>query len=152
MKIKDFKPDWNFVRGKTFEFLNSVPNEKWTWRPNDELGTFGMQVRHMIVSQEAYISGLQSGKVDFSKKDFDSEWENDKEKALAKLKKIDEELFKILETINENKEILFVDGIIGEKKIPASTVLDYMLQHEIYHQGIFTTYGRLAGFGKFRFM
>ena len=152
MTIKDFKPDWNFVRGKTLEFLNSVPDENMTWKPNDELGTFGMQVRHIIVSQGAYISGLQSGKIDFSKKDFEPEWEKNKERALAKLKKIDEELFKILDTISEDKEILFVDGIIGEKRIPASTVLDYILQHEIYHQGIFTTYGRLAGLGKFRFM
>jgi uncharacterized damage-inducible protein DinB len=152
MKIQNFVEDWAFVRGKTLEFLATIPDDKMTWKPHDQLGTFGMQIRHVIKSQEAYLNGMKNETVEFSNKKFDPALETDKQKAIDYLKKLDGELIDFLNTADENKEIIFVDGVIGEKKIPITTVLDYMINHEIYHQGIFTCYGRLAGLGKFLFM
>ena len=65
---------------------------------------------------------------------------------------MDEELIKSLEKVDFKKEIIFVDGVTGEEKIKLSEMLVYFLEHEYYHQGIFTCYGRLAGLGKFLFM
>jgi hypothetical protein len=35
--------------------------------------------------------------------------------------------------------------------LPVHALLTYLQSHELYHQGIFTCYGRLAGLGKFSF-
>ena len=69
-KIERFVEEWKEIRGKTLEFLESVPNDKMTWKPHELLGTFGMQLRHIIKSQEAYIDGIKRGRVDFSNKEF----------------------------------------------------------------------------------
>lgn len=150
--IQAFLKDWKQIRGKTLDFLQTMPQEKMTWRPHELLGTFGMQIRHIGKSQESYINGIKSGKIDFSDKKFDPEIEKNKEKALLHLKKLDEELVKTISDADPGKEIIFIDGVLGELRIPLRTVLSYLVDHEYYHQGIFTCYGRLAGLGKFLFM
>jgi len=152
MGIKEFKKDWKEIRGRTLKFLESVPEDKWNWRPHELLGTFGMQVRHMVKSQEAYIKGMKNGTVSFDDKDFDSEIEKDKEKGIGKLRELDEELLGSLKELEGDKEILFRDGVVGDEKVKLETVLQYLIEHEYYHQGIFTCYGRIAGMGKFLFM
>lgn len=152
MKIKDFIQDWKEVRDKTYEFLETVPQDKMNWSPHKDLGTFGMQIRHIGVSQRAYITGIKSGKIDFSDKNYDKEVEKDKIKAINFLKQMDEELIIVLKSVKGDKMIEFHDGVYGIKKIPVEIVLDWIIQHETYHQGIFTCYGRLAGLGKFRLM
>ena len=110
MKVEEFIEDWKAFRGKTYEFLETVPIDKMSWRSHKDLGTFGMQIRHIGVLQRAYINGIKSGEIDFH------------------------------------------DGVYGIMNVDVETVLDWLLQHEAYHQGIFTCYGRLAGLGKFRLM
>jgi len=151
-EIKKFIEDWKNIRGKTYEFLENLPSEKMSWRPHELLGTFGMQIRHMGKSQEAYIEGIKKGKIDFSDKSFNSELEVNKELSIQNLKDLDKELLKLLESIDVNKEIIFVDGVHGESKESINEILHYLIEHEYYHQGIFTCYGRLAGLGKFLFM
>lgn len=150
--IKEWIKEWKEIRGRTLEFLEKVPPEKWGWSPHELLGTFGQQIRHMAVSQRSYINGIKIGKIDFNDKSFNEEVEKDKEKAMNWLKELDSELFNLLEKEDENKEIIFVDGVVGEHTVSLSTVLSYLIEHEFYHQGIFTCYGRIAGLGKFTFM
>ena len=151
-EIKQFLEEWQSIRTRTVRFLESVPKEKWNWQPHELLGTFGMQVRHMCVSQRSYITGLKSGRIDFSNKQYDKIVEQDKDKAIQWLKQLDSELFELLETADPKKEVLFVDGVEGESTISLITVLSYLSDHEFYHQGIFTCYGRISGLGKFLFM
>ncbi len=151
-KIEPFKKDWKEIRGRTYEFLDNIPNNKITWKPHKDLGTIGQQIRHIGVSQRSYINGIKIGKIDFNDKIFNPEIEKDKEKAINFLKDLDNKLFNILDNVNIDKKIIFVDGIAGESVINLKTVLNYLIEHEVYHQGIFTCYGRLLGLGKFRFM
>ena len=144
--------EWKQVRGKTYEFLETVPGERIIWSPHKDLGTFGMQMRHLGVSQRSYIAGMVSGKIDFSNKSYDKEIEKDKQKSLKFLKNLDEEMIEVLKSVKGTKIIDFHDGVYGVKKVNIETVLDWLLQHECYHQGVFTCYGRLAGLGKFRLM
>ena len=60
-ELKQFKEDWKQIRSKTYEFLETVPQSKISWSPHKDLGTFGMQIRHIGVSQRAYIKGINSG-------------------------------------------------------------------------------------------
>ena len=152
MRIADFTKDWEEIRGKTYEFLGTIPENKITWRPHKDLGTFGMQIRHLGTSQRAYIEGIKSGKIDFHDKVFDKEIEKNKSKAIEFLKGLDDELVALLKKTKESKKIEFHDGVYGIKKVYIENILDWLIQHETYHQGIFTCYGRLAGLGKFRLM
>lgn len=151
-EIEGFWKEWQSVRGRTLKFLESVPKDKWTWKPHGLLGTFGMQVRHIGVSQRAYLEGIRSKKVEFSNKQFDKELESSKDKAIAWLKELDKELYELLNKQNPEEQIVFVDGVEGEHTVSLLMVLSYLSDHEFYHQGIFTCYGRLAGLGKFTFM
>ncbi len=152
MGIIDFLASWKSCRGKTYEFLETIPEDKITWKPHKDLGTFGMQIRHIGVSQQAYINGMKSGKIDFKNKKYDKDVELDKKKAISFLKSIDKELITFLDSADVNKKIEFHDGVYGVSTISLGTVLEWLMQHESYHQGIFTCYGRLAGLGKFRLM
>ena len=72
-EIKKFIEDWKKIRGKTLDFLEKIPDKKMNWSPHKLLGTFGMQIRHIGKSQESYIKGIKSGKINFSNKSFDLE-------------------------------------------------------------------------------
>ena len=148
----EFIKDWKQIRGKTLEFLESLPEELIMWRPNELLGTFGMQIRHMCKSQEAYIKGVKSGRIDFSDKKYDKSIEKDKKKLLSWMNKLDKELISLVKKEQMSKQVVFIDGVYGEQKVPLSMILTWLIQHETYHQGVFTCYGRLAGLGKFTFM
>ncbi len=91
-QLKIFIKDWKQIRGKTYEFLENLPEGKLKWKPHKLLGTFGMQFRHMIVSQKAYITGIKIGKIEFADKAFDKEWETSKREIIAALKALDKEL------------------------------------------------------------
>ena len=140
------------MRAKTYEFLKTLPQEKMKWKPHDLLGTFGMQLRHMTKSQEAFVEGLKSGTIEFTNKTFAPELETDKSAALKRFKQLDKELAAVVSKLKPTTKITFVDGVHGTFKVDVVTVLSYLADHEFYHQGIFTCYGRLAGMGKFTFM
>jgi uncharacterized damage-inducible protein DinB len=152
MDKKDFVKSWKAVRGKTYEFLETVPSNRISWRPHKDLGTFGMQIRHIGVSERAYIKGIRSGKIDFNDKTYDKKIEKDKNKAIDFLKKQDKELIQLLKSSSFNKKIEFHDGVYGVSTATVETILYWLIEHETYHQGVFTCYGRLAGLGKFRLM
>ena len=151
-ELKGLVKDYKDTRERTIKFLESVPEGKWTWKPHKLLGSFGMQVRHMTNSEKSYIKGVMKGKIDFSEKSFDKEIETNKKKGINRLKELDKELFKLIESIDSNKKIIFVDGVAGTSEETLSNILHYLIEHEFHHQGIFTCYGRLAGMGKFLFM
>ena len=152
-EVKNILDDYKEIRNRTIQFLEKVPKERWTWKPHELLGSFGMQVRHMSTSQQSYLEGIKKGKIDFSQKEFDKEIETNKEKAIKRLKELDKELTKLINSMNDfNKKITFVDGVSGTSEATLANILNYMIDHEFYHQGIFTCYGRLVGMGKFLFM
>ena len=152
-ETKELIKSYKEIRERSIEFLENVPKEKWTWKPHELLGSFGMQVRHMTTSQKSYIEGIKKGKIDFSQKSFDKEIETNKEKAINRLKELDQELFNLIDSIGDfNKKIIFIDGVSGTSEETLADIIHYMTEHEFYHQGIFTCYGRLAGMGKFLFM
>ena len=151
--IKDLIEDYKSIRDRTIKFLKKVPDDKWTWKPHELLGSFGMQVRHISTSQQSYVEGIKKGKIDFSQKEFDKEIETNKDKAIKRLKELDKELFDLIGSIKDfNKKITFVDGVSGTSEETLTNIINYMIEHEFYHQGIFTCYGRLAGMGRFLFM
>ena len=151
-KIKSLLKNYKDIRGRTIKFLESVPEDKWTWSPGELLGTFGMQIRHMANSENCYIEGIKKKKIDFEQKTFGKELEEDKRKAVEKLKELDDELLKAIESFNPEEKITFVDGVSGTSEEEIEDIINYLIEHEFYHQGIFTCYGRLAGMGKFLFM
>lgn len=152
MTSDQFKEEWNKIRGRTLKFLESIPKDKVSWKPHKELGTIGMQIRHIGVSQKAYIEGIKNGEVNFSDKLFDPDVEKDLQKGIDFLKSLDKELLELLRDLDINKKIKFVDGVEGTSNITVAEVLEYLIDHEYYHQGIFTCYGRLLNLGKYRFM
>src|SRR3989344_2310424 len=90
MKISDFLHDWKEIRGKAYEFLEKIPENKMMWSPHNDLGSIGMQIRHMGVSQRAYINGIRSGTINFNDKTYNKEVEKNKAEAIKLYGKVPE--------------------------------------------------------------
>ena len=95
---------------------------------------------------------MKNGKVIFDVKTPGSDVEKNKSAAITRLQEVDRDLEAFLHKADPDSQIKFIDGVYGEQNVSLSTVLRYLLDHEMYHQGILTCLGRLAGLGKFRFM
>src|SRR3989344_6338114 len=116
-EIKQALDEYKLARTKTYEFLKTLPQEKMTWRPHEQLGTFGMQLRHMTKSQQAYVEGIKKGTIDFSDKSFSSDIETSKVAVLKRFKELDQELVDILKTLKPTTKIIFNDGVHGTFQI-----------------------------------
>ena len=135
-----------------------VPKTIWSRKnPADERNRIDLALRCLLIVGEGRNILVDVGigdkfskkyseiyKIDFSQKDFDKEIETNKDKAIERLKKLDKELFDLINSIKDyDKKIIFVDGVSGTSEETLTNVINYMIEHEFYHQGIFTCYGRL---------
>lgn len=151
--IKQVLEDWNWTRGLTYKFIDSIPNDKLSFSPGKEFGTIVQQLRHMGAVQECYIIGLETGKIDFSKKRKDKKIESSKKNIKGYLKKLDIRQKKILNKLSKKDLDKIIEWKVWED-IPNPTthqVLLYLIQHETFHQGILQLYASLARFKTVRF-
>ena len=153
-KLKRFiDEDWNWTRGLTYKFIDSIPPEKLSFSPSREFGSTGKQLRHMGAVQECYLQGMTAGKIDFSKRRRDEAIEKSAGLIVKYFQKLDTDLKQLLESIGDNDLEKEIEWIVWEDLPNPSLyqVLNYMNQHEIFHQGILQLSASVAGFKTVRF-
>ena len=151
MKWKEqFLGDWEYSRKDTIKFIETVPEDKLGFSPHKDWGSIGRQLRHMADVQECYIKAIDTKKVTFQNKRKDYSMETDKQKLIDYMKKLDKQLKEKIKKLSENDLLTKVDWEeVGNPSI--AVMLNYMKDHEIYHQGILQVYASLAGFQTPRF-
>ena len=151
MKWKEqFFGDWEYSRKDTIKFIETVPEDKLGFSPHKDWGSIGRQLRHMADVQECYIKAIDTKKVTFQNKRKDFSMETDKQKLIDYMKKLDKQLKEKIKKLSENDLLTKVDWEeVGNPSI--AVMLNYMKDHEIYHQGILQVYASLAGFPTPRF-
>ncbi|MEK6951564.1 MAG: DinB family protein [Nanoarchaeota archaeon] len=150
---KQFFEDWVWTRGLTLKFVETIPEDKFNFSPGGNFGHLGKQLRHIGAVQECYLVGFETGKIDFSKKIKDVSLEKSKIQLVKYFTKLDNRFENWFKTL----DIKDLDRVINWKvweDLPNPTIsqaLYYMLEHEIFHQGILQLYAELAGFETIRF-
>ncbi len=146
--IEIFIKDWRWVRGLTYEFIKMIPTEKLMFSPHKDFGSLGRQLRHVADIQECYLKGFINGELDFKNRRRDRSMEHNQKKLLKFFEDLDEKLYKFLSTHTEKE----LDNVIiwnVWENLPNPTIKEcllYLIEHEVYHQGIWTLYGKLGNF------
>jgi len=151
--INDFLNEWNWIRGLTIKFIESIPEDKLTFYPSKNFGSLGTQLRHIVTVQECYLNGFEKGRIDFSKKRKDKTIESSKKKLLEYAKLQDERLKKIVSQFSKKDLQKIIKWKVWEP-LPNPSISQcfvYMIEHESYHQGILQLCADLAGFKTIRF-
>lgn len=141
-EIVTFETGWQFVRGLTYEFIDTVPEERWEFTPHPRYAPFCKQVRHMVCVQGVYIAGLRDRATDFGAKHSHYGGPLDRASLVAALHRKDEDLRAALREIPDEGEIVI--EFYGPS--PLASYLSAIPLHEGIHQGQWSFYATLGGF------
>ncbi|HLE12139.1 MAG: hypothetical protein A2504_17835 [Bdellovibrionales bacterium RIFOXYD12_FULL_39_22] len=143
--INEFKKSWNFIRGMTYEFIDSVPADKWFFTFSEKHSPLCKQFRHMVWISGLYNDALKNRKIDLSKKKTFYDGNLNKSDIVTALKQKDVELESILEDLKSTKLDSFSMEFFGTT-IGFTEFCDVIIQHESIHQGLWSAYATLAEF------
>jgi hypothetical protein len=87
--IETFEANWRFVRGRTYEFIDAVPDDRWEFSPHARYAPFHKQVRHMVCVQGVYNADLSDRVTDFGRKHTHYDGGLDRESLKAALEQKD---------------------------------------------------------------
>lgn len=78
--VKEFIGQLEFVKGRIMQLAEAMPEDKYTWRPDDEVRSVGEVYVH-IADANIYFLSLMTG----NETEYEAENNNDKKTALKKL-------------------------------------------------------------------
>jgi uncharacterized damage-inducible protein DinB len=135
-ELKSKVANWKLFRNLTYDLLESLAEKNLIETVGKNMGSLGKQFRHLGDVQLCYNEAIKTGKIDFSKYRRDYSIENSKLKLRQFLEEMDEEMYSLIEK-NNTVEIDW-----GFTKISLIEHLDFLIQHEILHQGELIVYIR----------
>jgi uncharacterized damage-inducible protein DinB len=132
--------------------LESIDSNYLESIPIKNVGSFGKQFRHMLDVRNSYLDALQSGTLDFYRKDVNHLLENNKQELLKELKLVIEKFSRIVLAYSSQKvSDKWIDctpsiKYLGEnfRNISPLQLTDMMTEHEIFHEGELALYYRAA--------
>src|SRR5256885_14165618 len=65
-EIAQWVDAWRQTRALTYDFLRALPYAVMNFSPHPEFGTLARQIRHAADIESAYVTAIQSGKMDFA--------------------------------------------------------------------------------------
>ena len=128
--------------------LESIDCEFLEASPVKNAGTFGKQFRHILDIRKCYLDALQSGTLDFYRRDVDHSLESNKQVLLKELKSVLVEICRIVSAYDERNVVdKWIDctpaaKYLGEnhKKISPLQVISLITEHEVFHEGELALY------------
>src|SRR5437879_10721822 len=66
LEVAQWVEAWRHTRGLTYDFLRALPYAVMNFSPHPAFGTLARQIRHAADSESAYVTAIQSGKMDFA--------------------------------------------------------------------------------------
>jgi hypothetical protein len=140
-----FREAWGDLRRLTYEFIEAVPDHRWSYSPHPSYAAFCKQVRHLVCVQGVYHQGLTERKVDFARKHSHYSGSLERTELLAALHAKDAELDAILARLGDEGAAGLVIEFFGHRWGFARYGA-VMLQHEAIHHGEWSFYAALGGF------
>lgn len=142
--IQTFERTWEFVRQLTFDFIDAIPEDRFSFSPHERYGSFDKQIRHMVCVEGVYIAGLRDGTTDFGKKHSHYSGALDRSSLVAALSEKDADLAATLRGIEERGEEDMVIEFYGQQTLGG--FLQVIITHESIHHGEWGVLATLAGF------
>lgn len=135
--------NWSYHNNRTLEFLNFVTQKDLSYKPTSSSKTLGWLLNHVADVREIYVRAFENnGNVSWDEKLENSDNETDIDKLRTYYHSIEDRFNNIIKKVN-GEDILNWDEMDNPT---VSLALQYMTEHEIYHQGIWSVY--IEGIGK----
>jgi uncharacterized damage-inducible protein DinB len=143
--VEEFRGSWNFIRGMTHQFIETVPPQHWEYAPHASVSPLCKQFRHLVWVSGLYNDALTNLQTDLSRKKQGYSGSLDKPELAQALKEKDAELGRILDRLKtQDLESYRVDHFGTFMTFNEFTHV--LIQHESLHQGMWALYARTAGF------
>jgi DinB superfamily len=143
--LESFREAWQDVRKLTYEFVGSLPAERWSYSPHPAYAPLCKQVRHLVCVQGVYQQGFVEGRADFARKHEHYRGSLERAELLAALLAKDAELDAILGRMGDAGAARFELDFFGRKR-SFSRYAAILVQHESIHHGEWALYAALGGF------
>ena len=66
--FEDYADEFSYLRKMTLSLAKIIPEHLWDFCPHPDYGTFGRQLRHMVLVDDVFLGACKDGKMDFSRK------------------------------------------------------------------------------------
>lgn len=144
-ELEKFLQTWDMEAKNTVKLLESLPADKYEFRPDPQGRSLGELAWH-IAEVDAYPAyGIEVNKVDFSRKPPNIERPRDVKSLAPGFKRVHEQAVAIIRKLKPedmNREIEFFGG----RKLRIGDILwGAQLYHTIHHRGQLALMCRLAG-------
>lgn len=128
---------WLYIKERTNGLLSRISDKDLDYKPIETMGTLGRQLRHTADVRDIYIRSLENGEgVSWATKRMEREFETSVNRLIEYFNDLDERFNKIVVSIDLEKTIKW--GDMGDPT--AVACIEYMTQHEIFHQGVWVSY------------
>jgi hypothetical protein len=102
------------------------------------------QFRHVLCVQGVYVEGIRHRVTDFGTKHSHYDGPLDREALIEGLQRMDENLLRVLQTIDKDAENAYLIEFYGTQQL--GTFLNTILYHEALHQGQWSFFATLGEF------
>lgn len=123
------------------EVMRRLSDEAYTTCPeNPYRGGVGVQFRHCLDFYDCFLRGLESGRIDYSRRERDPRVETDRHHSIARFQEICEQLADLsTERVERPVEVKSEDVIPGQPEWSSSSPareLQFLISHTIHHYAL----------------
>jgi uncharacterized damage-inducible protein DinB len=139
---KDWIDQWKDVTGRVIGVAEAMPAEKYDYKPTEEVGTFGDQVKHVCMAMRILLANAEGKQIPLEEVNLDNL--KTKDEILAELRKrVDDGAAVIKRVAGKN------DGEVVESQFFGKTTRRFLIiqaiAHDNNHYGQMVMYLRLNG-------
>ncbi|WDF67136.1 DinB family protein [Sphingobacterium oryzagri] len=140
----DLISDWKRAKEYTIEYLEAMPDSKYSLKPTDDIRTFAEQMLHIADANYGFTSAALS--TDNPQSENPLEKANDKSKS-AVTKLVTESYDFVIRSIESTDDSEFGHSIrlFDSFEMTKRKALLKLFEHQTHHRGQTTIYLRLAG-------
>jgi uncharacterized damage-inducible protein DinB len=138
--VERFESRWWFARSMTRDLLDSLEPHELAFTPDMNLGPFWKHFRHLGRVQENYLEAVETQKVVFGFENTTYRGDASRRTLLDYLDRVDQRLKRSITTFDPARPVDWFGNIVD-----TYTHFTRMVDHELFHQGMFVVYMRLLG-------
>ena len=138
---EDFTPDWELKMANAVEMAEAMPADKWTFKPTEEMRSFGELMVH--IAESNYFFAAQAAGTEVPE-DAKYKGEKTKEAVVAYMKKSFESAAKSVAMVEDARAEEVVD-LFGGIRTSRKKICEFMRDHVTHHLGYSVPYLRLSG-------
>ena len=140
--IADFRSSWAFTRGLTRAFVESTPENRFSFSPHERYGSIARQFRHVLQVTDLYTETIRSGKLSMPAKFARYAGSLHRKDLLAGFDRADRELDELLTNLATTEPTIYD---FGGTAMTLGELFDVFIEHEANHHGLWSAYATIGG-------